>query len=38
LKPLNLAEPETGDRVAFLETLQDGGGNYTRRPFAQDCR
>jgi cytochrome c peroxidase len=38
LKPLNLSEREAGDLVAFLETLQDGGGSYRRRRFAADCR
>jgi cytochrome c peroxidase len=38
LKPLRLSERETGDLVAFLESLSDGGGNYRRRPFAEDCR
>jgi hypothetical protein len=23
--------------VAFLESLQDGGARYRRRPFAGDC-
>ena len=38
LKPLNLSDQESRDLVAFLETLQDGGGNYARAPFLQDCR
>jgi cytochrome c peroxidase len=38
LKPLNLSDQESRDLVAFLETLQDGGGNYARGPFLQDCR
>jgi cytochrome c peroxidase len=38
LKPLGLSERETGDLVAFLESLSDGGGNYRRRRFAEDCR
>jgi cytochrome c peroxidase len=38
LKPLRLTERETGDLVAFLESLSDGGGNYRRREFAEDCR
>ena len=38
LKPLKLSEQETQDLVAFLESLQDGGGNYRRKPFAADCR
>ena len=38
LKPLQLTEQEARDLVAFLESLQDGGGNYRRRGFAADCR
>jgi cytochrome c peroxidase len=38
LKPLKLTERETGDLVAFLESLSDGGGGYRRRPFVEDCR
>ncbi|HET9709711.1 MAG TPA: hypothetical protein VFP39_15535, partial [Gemmatimonadales bacterium] len=38
LKPLHLTEGETADVVAFLETLSDGGGQYKRRPFPEDCR
>ena len=38
LKPLKLTERETQDLVEFLESLSDGGGNYRRRPFAEDCR
>jgi cytochrome c peroxidase len=38
LKPLRLEERETQDLVAFLESLQDGGGNYRRIAFAADCR
>jgi cytochrome c peroxidase len=38
LRPLNLSEREAGDLIAFLETLQDGGGRYQRRRFAADCR
>jgi cytochrome c peroxidase len=38
LRALRLSEREAGDLVAFLESLQDGGGKYARRPFAQDCR
>lgn len=38
LKPLELSERETGDLVAFLESLQDGGAGYRRRAFAEDCR
>ena len=38
LKPLKLSERETRDLVAFLESLQDGGGNYRRKAFAEDCR
>jgi cytochrome c peroxidase len=38
LRALHLSEREAGDLVAFLESLQDGGGKYARRPFAQDCR
>jgi cytochrome c peroxidase len=38
LKPLQLTEQEARDLVAFLEALQDGGGNYRRRGFAADCR
>ena len=38
LKPLKLTERETGDLVAFLESLSDGGGNYRRREFPEDCR
>ncbi len=37
LKALKLPEPEAQDLVAFLESLQDGGGNYRRRPFAMGC-
>jgi cytochrome c peroxidase len=38
LKPLRVTERETGDLVAFLESLSDSGGNYRRREFAEDCR
>jgi cytochrome c peroxidase len=38
LKPLRLTERETQDLVAFLESLSDGGGNYRRREFTEDCR
>jgi len=38
LKPLQLSEREAQDLVAFLESLQDGGGRYERRPFPADCR
>jgi len=38
LKPLNLTEREARDLVAFLTSLQDGGGSYQRRRFAADCR
>jgi len=38
LKPLKLSDRETRDLVAFLESLQDGGGNYKRKAFAADCR
>lgn len=38
LKPLKLTGRETGDLVAFLESLSDGGGNYKRRGFPEDCR
>ena len=38
LKPLHLSERETRDLVAFLESLQDGGGGYHRIAFAADCR
>jgi hypothetical protein len=37
LKPLKLSEQESQDLVAFLESLLDGGGNYRRRAFAEDC-
>ena len=38
LKPLKLSEQEARDLMAFLESLQDGGGNYKRKALAQDCR
>jgi cytochrome c peroxidase len=38
LKPLRLNERETEELLAFLETLQDGGASYRRRPFPEDCR
>jgi cytochrome c peroxidase len=38
LRPLHLTDAETGDLVAFLETLSDGGGRYQRHPFPEDCR
>ncbi len=38
LKPLKLSERESQDLVAFLESLQDGGGAYRRRAFLPDCR
>lgn len=38
LKPLRLSAAEARDLVAFLESLQDGGGNYRRRDLAADCR
>ncbi len=34
LKPLKLSEQEARDLVAFLESLQDGGGNYKRKALA----
>lgn len=37
LKPLKLSEREAQDLVAFLESLQDGGGNYRRKASAEDC-
>ena len=37
LKPLKLSEREAQDLVAFLESLQDGGGNYRRKALAEDC-
>jgi len=38
LKALQLSERETEDLVAFLESLQDGGVDYRRKHFAEDCR
>jgi cytochrome c peroxidase len=38
LKPLQLTQTEVDDLTAFLETLSDGGGQYERRRFAEDCR
>jgi cytochrome c peroxidase len=38
LKPLKLTEAEISDLTAFLESLSDGGGNYRRRAFPEDCR
>ncbi len=38
LKPLHLSERETQDLLAFLESLQDAGASYRRRPFPEDCR
>jgi cytochrome c peroxidase len=38
LKRLHLTDGETTDLVAFLQTLSDGGGQYKRRPFPDDCR
>ncbi len=38
LKPLKLSARESRDLVAFLESLQGGGGNYQRKAFAADCR
>jgi cytochrome c peroxidase len=38
LKPLRLTDGESRDLVAFLESLQDGGNNYHRKPFPADCR
>jgi cytochrome c peroxidase len=38
LKPLHLTDGEIEDLTAFLQTLSDRGGTYTRRPFAEDCR
>jgi len=38
LKPLHLSDSEVADLVAFLGTLSDGGGQYKRRPFPEDCR
>jgi cytochrome c peroxidase len=38
LKPLRLTAQEAGDLEAFLETLADGVGGYSRRPFARNCR
>jgi cytochrome c peroxidase len=37
LKPLQLSEQESRDLVAFLESLQDGGGSYRRKAFTPDC-
>jgi cytochrome c peroxidase len=37
LAALKLSERESGDLVAFLETLSDGGGRYERRAFRHDC-
>ena len=37
LKPLKLSEREAQDLLAFLESLQDGGGNYRRKALAEDC-
>lgn len=33
-----LSEQGTQDLVTFLESLQDSGGNYRRKAFAEDCR
>ena len=38
LKALNLSAQESRDLVAFLESLQDGGGRYARKAFPEDCR
>ncbi|MEX2199647.1 MAG: cytochrome c peroxidase [Burkholderiales bacterium] len=38
LKALNLSGQESRDLVAFLESLQDGGGRYDRKAFPEDCR
>jgi cytochrome c peroxidase len=38
LKALNLSGQESRDLVAFLESLQDGGGRYVRKAFPEDCR
>jgi cytochrome c peroxidase len=38
LKALNLSERESRDLVAFLDSLQDGGGRYDRKAFPEDCR
>ena len=38
LKPLQLSAEEARDLVAFLESLQDGRGSYSRRAFVPDCR
>jgi cytochrome c peroxidase len=38
LKALKLSEQESRDLVAFLESLQDGGGRYDRKAFPEDCR
>ena len=38
LRALNLTERESRDLVAFLETLSDGGADYERRAFSEDCR
>ncbi len=38
LKALDLSEQESRDLVAFLESLQDGGGRYDRKAFPGDCR
>jgi len=37
LKALHLSGRETDDLLAFLESIQDGGGSYKRRPFPEDC-
>jgi len=38
LKALKLSGQESRDLVAFLESLQDGGGRYDRKAFPEDCR
>jgi cytochrome c peroxidase len=38
LVALRLSERETRDLLAFLETLQDAGGDYVRRALLPDCR
>ena len=37
LRPLGLSEQETQELVAFLQSLQDGGGDYRRKTLAEDC-
>jgi cytochrome c peroxidase len=38
LRALHLSDQEARDLVAFLETLQERGGSYERKPFPRDCR